>query len=153
MANTYLGAYDTSRHSFVFQGFTITGFANDTYIDVERKSDGWSYHAGANGDFTRAKNLDKGGTFTLSLEAGHPDNAVLQSIADEDEAFSTGFGTCQVIDHTGDPSNPPEAHSPVAWIRKQPKLARAKEPGKVQWVIDCGLLEVRETGNLIPAVT
>lgn len=137
--------YSPDKVSFSFRGLTIEGFQSGTFIDAERKEDGWQMHAGALGDVVRTKNLDKTGTVTLTLMAQHSDNDLLQAIADEDEQFSTGFGPLQVMDHNGNT----EVHAEIAWIRKRPKIERAKEAGPTVWVFDCAEIEINAGGNVI----
>lgn len=137
--------YDPSRVSFSFSGLTITGYQSGTFIDVERKADGFEMHVGSLGDVTRTRNLDRTGSVTLTLMAQSPENDLLQAIADEDEQFGTGFGALQILDHNGNM----ECHATRAWIRKRPKIERAKEAGSTVWVFDCAELEVDAGGNVI----
>jgi len=143
MSNEF-NTYDPSRVSFVFKGIKLSAFQDGTFIDVERKADGFMMHVGSAGDVTRTRNLDRAGSYTLTLMAQSSDNDLLQAIADEDEQFGTGFGPCQVLDHNGNM----ECHSVIAWIRKRPKIERAKESGGTVWVLDCADLELNAGGNV-----
>jgi hypothetical protein len=138
--------YNPRQVSFVFRGIKFSAFADNTFIEVERSSDGWHKHVGANGDVTRTRDLDISGTYTLTLMSQSSDNDEMQTIADLDEATGAGFGPCQVMDHNGNM----ECHSVYAWIRKLPKIERAKEAGTTQWVIDCADLEINAGGNVTP---
>src|SRR5690242_2021423 len=137
--------YAPDHVSFVFKGFPIMGFQDGTFIEAERKEDGFTMHVGALGDVTRVKNLNRTGHVTLTLMAQHPDNDTLQSIADDDEQNSTGVGTLQIMDHNGNM----EVHASLAWIRKRPKIDRAKEAGPTTWTFDCADLELNSGGNVV----
>lgn len=135
--------YSPDAVSFSFKGYTIRGFQSGTFIDAERKEDGFQMHAGSQGDVTRTQNLDRTGSVTLTLMAQVSDNTILQAIADLDEQFGTGVGELQIMDHSG----LMEVHAENAWIRKRPKDERAKESGATVWIFDCADLEIDVSGN------
>jgi hypothetical protein len=136
--------YSSDNVTFTFRGVTVTAFFSGTFIEGERKEDGFTMHEGATGSVTRAANPGKTGTVTITVMAQSADNDALQAIADRDEQFRDGFGPLQCLDHSGGG----ELHASIAWIRKLPKWERAKEPGQTQWVFDCADLEIKAKGNV-----
>lgn len=145
MANEF-NTYDPREVSFTFAGAKISQFMDGTFIEVERKNDTFTMHEGSNGDITRTRIRSRAGHYTITLMAQGSDNDLLQAIMDDDEQFGTGLGTCQVQDHSG----LMECHSQIAWVRKRPKIDRAKEAGGVQWIIDAADVEIIARGNLVP---
>ncbi len=137
--------YDPSNVSFTFQGQTITGYQDGTFIDAEREESGFTKHVGSRGDVTRTRNLNRTGKVTLTLMAAAPSNDVLQSIADTDEQFGLGTGTLQIMDHNGTM----EFHASIAWIMKQPKIDRAKETGATVWVFECADITLHNGGEIV----
>lgn len=136
--------YDPSEVSFTFRNVRVSGFAEGTFIEVERDEDGFTATAGSLGDVTRTRNLNIMGTITVTLMAQAVSNSYLESIASEDAQFGTGFGAAQAVDHNSEGS---EVHATYAWVRKLPKWERGKESGPVVWVFHCADLEIRNNGN------
>lgn len=138
--------YEPDEVSFSFANAIIRGFQEGTFIDAERDSDDWTDHAGALGDVTRVRNLDARGKITLTLMAQSPSNDLLNALYQSDKATGLGFGPIQILDHNG----LMEVHASIAWIRKAPKIDRAKEAGSCVWVFACADIEIIARGNVTP---
>lgn len=71
----------------------VTGFANGSTIDAEKKSDKYTPHTGAKGDTSYAKNNDNSGTIKFKVKMDSPSNKVLNTLVQNDETF-----TAQIVD-------------------------------------------------------
>ncbi len=128
-----------------FDGIMINGFANDTFVEVERDEDGFMKYTGSLGDVARSRNLNRGGKVTLTLMAVAPVNDLLAEASLLDEENGNIYGVLQVKDLSGNV----RVHSDIAWIQKIPNVERGKESGTVQWVFDCAELTIVQGGNVI----
>lgn len=128
-----------------FAGLIINGYANDTFIEVERDEDGFMKYTGALGDVARSRNLNKGGKVTITLMQVSAINDRLYELAALDEFDGTAYGELQIKDTSGNM----RCHAEIAWIQKWPKVERGKESGTIQWVFDCADIEVIPGGNTI----
>lgn len=138
--------YSPDRVILTFAGMIINGFAPDTFIEVERDEDGFMKSVGSLGDVARSRNLNRTGKVTVTLMAVAPINTLLSDFALADELDDVGvYGDLQLKDLGGDMV----CHADTAWVLKFPKIERGKESGTVQWVFDCGEIEVRPGGNVI----
>lgn len=117
---------------------SLTGFADGTYIVVERTSEAFTKIVGAGGDVVRTRNRDRSGTVTVTLLASAPENDLLAGIAAEDELTGTGVRAMLVKELNGTTL----ASAQNAWIRKVPTVEYAKEHGTREWVIDVENLDL-----------
>jgi Protein of unknown function (DUF3277) len=123
--------------------FDVNGYAEGTFIEIERDEDGWTNYAGALGDICRVRNLNKMGKITVTLMTTAPINSALASLAITDEDQMTGVVSVQVKDNSGDML----CDGAEAWILKHPKIERSKEATTVQWVFVVAELQVYAGGN------
>ena len=137
--------YHTDQVVASFLGENINGFADDTFIEVERNEDGWTLYVGALGDKCRTRNLNRSGKITFTLMATAPVNDRLATFANDDETFGFNFGPIQIKDLNGNMV----CHGSEAWIMKQPKVERAKDSGTIQWVIEVADLTIVAGGNVV----
>lgn len=137
--------YNPAIVTVSFKGINITGFMDGTFIEVERDEDTFTKHVGATGDVTRTRNNNKSGKVTVTLTQASATNDLLAALALLDEQFGGQYGAFQIKDLSGNM----KCRSTQAWIKKQPKVERAKESGSVQWEFDCAELEMFVGGNII----
>lgn len=137
--------YHPDKVILSFKHVLITGYANDTFISVERTEDGFSEYVGTLGDVCRTRNLNRTGTVTLTLMMSAPSNDLLTAIALHDE--QTGYGTGPLL--LKDLNGTTVCSASQAWIRKLPTIERGKEAGTIQWVIACADLVIRAGGNVL----
>lgn len=137
--------YHTDQVVLTWNGINITGYANDTFVEVEREEDSFTTYVGALGDVCRTKNLNRLGKITVTLMASAPVNDLLAAQAQDDEDNGLSFGPIQVKDLNGNM----RANGAEAWVMKRPKIERAKESGSIQWVFVVASLNVTEGGNVV----
>jgi hypothetical protein len=130
--------YDPNNNIVTFCSVLIQGFADGTYIEVERDEDGWSKQKGSQGDTTWVRNRNRGGKITVTLMAGSPTNDALNLIAQQDELLGTGVGPASVREIGGTTF----VRATFARIQKRPAITRSKDGSHtVQWIFDCADLE------------
>lgn len=135
--------YDPKDISAIFAGINIQGFADGTYINVERNEDAFSLAVGAQGEGTRVKNNNKSGRITFTLQQSSPSNAELDALATADELSNSGTGPLLVRDNGGNDLHKGE----VAWIVKKPVAAYAKELSNREWIIETDNLQSFSRGS------
>lgn len=108
----------------------VTGFANGSTIDAERKSDKYTPHTGAKGDTTYAKNNDNSGTIKFKLKIDSPSNAVLNTLSQGDTTFD-----CQIVD--GNNSTKSKVSATDCIIMKPATYSRGAEITDSEWAIGC----------------
>lgn len=126
-----------------WDGIPITGYAKDTFIEVEREEDSWLTYVGSLGDVCRTKNLNKMGKVTVTLMATAPVNTLLAAKAQDDEDHGQDSGPILLKDLSG----ALQVDGADAWVMKRPKIERAHESGTIQWVFVVAKLNVFEGGN------
>lgn len=140
--------YSPDNVIITFGSLIITGFAADTFVEVERDEDTFMKYTGALGDVARTLNLHKGGKITLTLMAVAPINDALTDMLSDDETFNDAFAQFQMKDISGRML----VKSDVSWISRWPNVERGKESGTVQWVIDCAEMYIEPRGNVGPGL-
>lgn len=138
-----LKTYDPQSVQLVFNGIQFRGFADGTFITVERLTDTFSDTVGAQGDVVRTRSRDRRGTVTATLQGASPTNDLLSAIAIDDEDpeagdYAAGVGDLAVKDLNGTTL----AFAQEAWIVKLPNAEFATEHTPRQWVIRCAKLQL-----------
>lgn len=136
-------SYDPGLVILTVGGVPINGFADGTFISVERSEDSFTKVSGADGIVSRARSRDKSGEITITLAQTSPSNDVLTALNSVDE--TTGAGVVPVL--CKDLSGRSVLFSAFAWIRKPAGAAFAKEILDREWIMDCADLDMNVAGN------
>lgn len=98
-------------------GKIITGYSQDTYIEVDRDSNQVEDEVGAEGDVVRRITNDRRGTITITLLQTSPSNLILSALARLDEISGAGIFAVIIKDNRGN-----DLHmAPNSWIQKMPR--------------------------------
>ena len=124
--------YDPSQVVCTFLGSPITGYADGTFVKVDRAEDGFALKVGAAGEAARSRNKNKSGTISFTLMQTSPMNDILSAAADADELLGTGVGAAMVKDINGTTL----VLAATAWIKKRPSVEFGKEVGDREWVLE-----------------
>ena len=124
--------YDPKQVAVLVSGVPMSGFADGTFISVERDEDAFSKVSGADGIVSRAKSNNSMGTLTLTLAQTSPSNDVLSALATLDELTNAGIFPIIVKDNSGRSIH----FSSNAWVKKVPAAGYAKEVGNREWIFD-----------------
>ncbi len=133
-----LRVYDPKQITLIF-GPTgqITGFADGTFVTVEKNEDAFSLQIGTDGDGTRSKSNNQSGRITISLMQSSPANDVLSLIHNADLELGSGVFPLFIKDLQGNSI----FEASQAWITRFPSAGYGREAEAREWVI--------ETDNLI----
>lgn len=136
--------YDPGLVAVILAGQQITGFADGTFIKVERLTDTFSSMAGADGQVARVRSRDKRGKVTITLLQTSPSNIVLAELVQLDEATGAGSSPFMVKDLTGTT----QASAPNAWVTRPADIERGKDLYSPEWVLEVDDLETFTGGTL-----
>lgn len=138
-----LRTYDPKEVAVIINGQTLSGFADGTFVTVERDEDSWSLSIGTDGEGARAKSNNKSGTITVTLQQTSDSNKILSDLALADELTSTGTFPVLIKDASGYSIHSAE----IAWIQKPATAEYAREAGNREWVIRTHELYTYSGGN------
>lgn len=140
--------YDPKQYIVVFKGIQLRGYADGTFIEVERVTDTFSEAVGAQGDVVRVKSNDRRGSITVTLQMASPANDILSAFAngvdDDNQAPDFDVGAILVKDLNGSTV----AAAQEAWIVKPPNITAAVEHTNRAWVFRCADLKMIVGGML-----
>lgn len=130
-----VNTYDPLDVNVVVNGSILTGFADGTYVTVERDEEGYTPHVGAKGEVSRARNANKMGKITVNLSQDSPSNSLLSKLANGKDMFSAS-----VVDQNfGSTSGGNDC-----WIEKPTNLEFGKEISEREWIIVVPSLDIDE---------
>lgn len=144
MSTTYDPAYVVAS----FLGIPLSGYADGTFIAVERNTESFTLMVGAGGEAARARSRNSSGKITFTLLATSPVNDLLSAVWQADELSGAGVGPCFVKDVGGTTL----CLANNAWIQKVPKIEYGKEVGTREWVLECESISIKVGGTLSLAV-
>jgi hypothetical protein len=137
--------YDPALVVASFAGIPISGFADGTFVAVERNNDSYTLMVGAGGEAARSRSRNSSGKVTFTLMATSPVNDLLSAVWHADELLGTGVGAVIVKDMQGTTL----CVANNAWIMKPPKVEYGKEISTREWVIECESIYM-SPGGVIP---
>jgi hypothetical protein len=138
-----LYTYDPKLLVIAFAGVPIVGYADGTFLTVERSNNMWTMVSGASGETSRAKSNDKTGTAVLTLKQTSPSNDVLSSLALVDETTNLGVFPFIAKDALGTAT----MFSALGFIQKIPSMEFGKEIANREWTIMLSGLMIFVGGN------
>jgi hypothetical protein len=135
--------YDPKQVLVLVGGVPMSGFADGTFVEVERTSDTFTKVSGADGIISRAKTNDRSGTIKLTLAQTSPSNDVITGFAVADELANAGVIPVLVKDNSGRST----FVSAFAWVKKPSTAPHGKEITNREWSFDCADLDMFVGGN------
>lgn len=136
--------YDPGLVVITVGGNVITGFADGTFINVERTSDSFSKTVGASGEVVRVRNRDTSGSITLTLLGSSLSNDTLSALAKIDELTGAGVVAFMLKDLAGTTLVAAES----CWVKKPANVEFGKELSNREWTFDTGPTVMGVGGNL-----
>lgn len=137
--------YDPARVVVTFKGIPIRGYAEGTFVSVERDEDSFEKAVGSQGDVTRVRKRNRAGRATLTLQQSSPTNDELSALALLDEQTGLGYGPLMVKDLNGTTL----ASAAVAWLVRPASVSFADGAEGREWMIDCAELTMTVGGSLV----
>lgn len=135
--------FDPKLVSLIFGGKIISGYADGTFILVERNEQTFNLKVGADGEGTRVKSNNKSGKITVTLMQSSASNDDLSAFALADEISNTGVVPVLMKDGSGRTV----VSGATAWLQKPANVELAKEATARTWVIESDELAMVVGGN------
>lgn len=142
-----LHTYDPLQIVVVFAGNHLQGYADSSFVKVERSEDTWSDQVGADGQVTRVRSRNKTGNVTLTLVAASATNQILAGIiaAAENSTAPIDVGTLSIRDLNGLDLHTAEK----AWLKRPANAEYAKDAGTREWMFRCAELITNSGGSVL----
>jgi hypothetical protein len=121
----------------------ISGFADGTFIDVERNEDIFSEVIGADGEVTRVKSNNRTGTATFTLLQSSASNDILAAYTLVDEQTGTGVQPFSLTDILGRT----KMFSAMGYIKRMAKVEGSKSATNREWKVFLTDLNMFTGGN------
>jgi hypothetical protein len=138
-----LFTYDPKQVAVIIGGKIISGFADGTFVKVERNEQAFNLKVGVDGEGTRAKSNNLSGKITLTLMQSSSSNDDLSAFAAADEAANAGAVPAYVNDKSGRSI----FTALTAWVQKYADAEYAKEVMTRTWVLETDELVMNVAGN------
>lgn len=120
--------YDPTKVITIVDNFVLTGFAEDSMVEISRMSEKRTSHVGAQGEVTFSKSADDRAEATITLKETSPANEKLYSLYQSDDEF--GFST---VDQNFDGDVSGSGSRCV--VQNLPDNVKSNEPGDREWVL------------------
>jgi hypothetical protein len=138
------GTIDPKKIIVVFKGRPITGFADGTYLQIERNADTWNTKVGCSGHVARSKSNDRSGTVKITLMQTSSDNDFLSLCAELDENGNAGVGELKIKDALGTS----DYRSSAAFVLKPAAASQSNNVENREWTLFCADLSIFNGGNI-----
>lgn len=126
-------------------GHIISGYADGTFISVERAEDAYAESVGADGEVVRVRSHNRLTALTVTLQQTSESNSVLSTIAQLDERANAGVVPVLLKEIDGDTV----IASGKAWIKKFANVEYSKEITNREWTFTLAEGEMFVGGNLV----
>lgn len=124
--------YDPKQVIVTIGGVPMSGYADGTFLLIDRDENAFTKVTGADGVTTRVKSNNRSGTMTLTLKQSSASNDVLSGFAALDELANSGVVPILIKDLSGNSIY----FSATGWIQKYPASEFGKEINNREWVLD-----------------
>lgn len=126
--------YNCKQVLIALGSHVVTGYAEDSFVTIEKQGDGVMSKVGCDGEIARAIDPNKQFKVKVSLLQVSPSNTWLQSRYDLD--CETGNGTFPVL--VRDLTGKTVFSSDTAWVVKPTSYGYGKDTTNREWEIDTG---------------
>lgn len=110
----------------------VSGYADDSFINIEPNGDGITKKVGCDGEIARSISPDNTYKVKITLLQNSDSNSFFSNIADYDRATGNGLFPVLIKDLRGGLLFATEA----AWVVKKSPATRGKETNNREWEID-----------------
>ena len=129
--------YDPDTIVITVNGTPISGYADGTFVSVERDEDSWTTVVGSQGEVARARSRNLSGKITLTLMQTSASNALLEGLMIADDYSQQG----QFVVSIADTNYKGICLSDSSWIVKPAILSYGRELEDREWTIQCARIE------------
>lgn len=143
------GTYDPKKISLSLNGFTLSGFAEGTFISIKRKTASFESKVGSQGDVVRTRLADKRTDIEFELLQSSMSNVILSALvyADENPGSIAGTGPWPI--DVFDAVSGSTYQAAQAWIVKPADAEFADKAGARKWAIECAELNAMVTSGIV----
>lgn len=135
--------YDPGSVDVNVDGSDVSGYADDTFVEIERNADQATLQMGADGESTVALSQNRSGKITITLQQSSPLNDKFEALSQALENRTGGFVPVLVKDNNGTTL----ASMKKGWVVKRPKTGFKKEADNRVWIFESGNLDLRVGGE------
>lgn len=135
--------YDPKQVAVICGSKIISGYADGTFVVVERNEQAFNLKVGVDGEGARAKSNNKSGKITITLLQSSQSNDDLSAFAAADELTGEGVFPCTVKDSSGTTL----CAAATAWVQKMANPEFSGEIGQRVWVIESDEVDMLVGGN------
>ena len=124
-------SYNPKQVTCAFGSHIVSGFADDSMIQVEYAGDGTSVVQGADGEIVRSIDPSTLYNLKITLQQTSATNTWLQSQYEKDKDNGGGMFSVNIVDVWGEDS----FTGAVAWVTKPASFQRGKTQQNREWEI------------------
>ena len=128
-----------------FGPYSLTGYADGTFVKASRNEDTFKIYVGADGTPARSRTRNKSGKVEVTLSQTSPSNDMLASAHLADELLGAGVYPFTVKDLNGTTL----VTASEAWVAKPADVEEGKEVSPRAWTIETGDIDVWAGGNVV----
>lgn len=132
--------YNPKQVLIALGNHSVTGYADDSFINVEKNGDGTVKKVGCDGEIVRAIDPDKSYKVTLSLLQTSPSSKFLQQQFDRDQKDGEGIFPVLIKDLKGGVIFSADS----GWVAKPAARGYGKDSTNREWEIDTGEADWKE---------
>jgi hypothetical protein len=126
--------YSPDKVIIALGSHVVTGYADDSFVNVEPAGDGTTTKIGCDGSVNRSISPNKSFNIKIALLQNSPTNEFLNAQFEKDQNNGDGDFSVIIKDLMGDE----QFSSDVAWVTKPAAWGRGKESTNREWEITCG---------------
>lgn len=130
-----VATYDPKSVVASLGGVPIVGFANDTFISIEKQEPGFTLVTGADGQVMRTKSRNNQYVVTITLLQSSPSNAYLSAVYLSDQLGTNGAGLAALA--IADLQGASKFLEPFATIEMPATQEFGSEGGSREWRFLC----------------
>lgn len=135
--------YNPKEVSMIIAGNIVTGYADGSYLTIERNEDSFTLQIGSDGEGVRSKSNNRSGRFTFTVQQGAAINDILSGLLAADEARGAGTFSVLVKDNQGTSIHA----AATAWVVRSPSAEYARDVGSREWIVETDNLRTFVGGN------
>lgn len=133
--NVTVKTFDPKMVVITFGSIPISGYAEGTFVSVNRSGDAFAKRKGAGGDVERINKNQGDFDVTVTLLQTTPTNKELSAVLAADQVTNAGVFPLTIKDLLGETL----FFAPQAWIRKDPEWEDGDDLNSRAWTFDTGI--------------
>lgn len=126
--------YNSKKVIIALGSHIVTGYADDSFINVESASDGTTMKTGCDGSVNRSISPNESYNIKIALQQNSPTNEYLRKRYEMDQENGDGHFPIIIKDLMGKEQFSTE----MAWPTKPAAWGRGKEASNREWELACG---------------